>query len=145
MQLLAVGKPFFFYSSVCMVSVPGSNHRTGNKRTWKSQNGAFVIRWDISFERGMWNRSNKPRTISFVLHADYIIIHTNSLHIIPFVPCTDQAFSLFKKASGQFSKGLKLQKERKKPLWKNPAVQLKLKEAVHMRWPEQLKYNPSNS
>lgn len=58
MELLAVGEPFF-YSSVYMVSAPGSNHRTGNKRSWKSQNGAFVIRWDISFERRMWNRSNK--------------------------------------------------------------------------------------
>lgn len=49
-----------------------------------------------------------------MLHTDYIIIHMNSLHIIPFVSCTDQAFSLFKKASGQFHKGLKLKKEGKK-------------------------------
>jgi len=44
------------------------------------------------------------------------MIHPNSLRITPFVSCTDQPFSLFKKkkASGWFHKGLKLKKERKK-------------------------------
>lgn len=60
-----------------------------------------------------------------MLHTDYIIIHMNSLHIILFVSCTDQAFSLFKKASGQFHKGLKLIKEGKK---KNPCKRIQQRE-----------------
>lgn len=68
-------------------------------------------------------------------HTDYIMIHTNSLHIIPFVSRTDQAHFLFKKGSGQFHKGLKLKKEgrKKKSLLKNAAVQMKLKASLmHM-------------
>lgn len=64
-----------------------------------------------------------------MLHTDYITIHMNSLHIIPFVSCTDQTFFLFKNGSGQFHKGLNLKKKGGggKSLLKNAAVQMKLK------------------
>lgn len=68
-----------------------------------------------------------------MLHTDYIMIHMNSLHIIPFVSRTDQAFFLFKKGSGQFHKGLKLKKGKgkKRSMLKNAAVQMKLKASAH--------------